>query len=133
MRPRAANSQSTMTTWSDKVSVIFGSLCVISALPLIGIPFPTRAWASYYADKNRWMSQLSKGRLTPNQAGHAVAALRIAAGFGYMYQPTRVAALLVNGVVVCRGTVVAYRDGRPMSPQWTMLGAVALCLVLEKL
>ncbi|KAI0472309.1 hypothetical protein F4859DRAFT_100377 [Xylaria cf. heliscus] len=122
-----------MPTWSDKASVTFGSLCVLSALPLIGIPFPTRGWASYYADKNRWMSQLSKGYLTPTQAGYASAVLRIFVGFGCMYQPTRVAALLVNGAVVCRGTMVAYRDSRPMSPQWTMLGAIALCLVLERL
>ncbi|KAI0874557.1 hypothetical protein GGS24DRAFT_459134 [Hypoxylon argillaceum] len=122
-----------MSIWSDRVSTTFGSLCIVSALPLIGIPFPTRAWASYYADKNRWMSQLSKGYLTPNQAGCVVAALRIAVGLGCMYQPTRVAALLVNGTVVCRGTMVAYRDGRPMSPQWTMLGAIALCLALERL
>ncbi|KAI1751256.1 hypothetical protein F4782DRAFT_200665 [Xylaria castorea] len=122
-----------MNTWSDKVSVAFGSLCVISALPLIGIPFPNRAWASYYADKNRWLSQLSKEYLTPNQAGYAAAVLRIAVGLGCIYQPTRIAALLVNGAVVCRGTVVAYRDGRPMPPQWTMLSAVTLCLVLELL
>ncbi|KAI0861466.1 hypothetical protein F4860DRAFT_476168 [Xylaria cubensis] len=122
-----------MTTWSDIVSVTFGSLCVVSALPLVGIPFPNQSWASYYADKNRWMSQLSKGHLTPTQAGYASAVLRIIVGLGCIYQPTRVAALLVNGAVVCRGTVVAYRDGRPMTPQWTMLGAITLCLVLEKL
>ncbi|KAI0104684.1 hypothetical protein GGR51DRAFT_224977 [Nemania sp. FL0031] len=122
-----------MSTWSNIASTTFGSLCVISALPLLGVPFPTRAWASYYADKNRWMSQLSNGRLTPEQAGYAAAGLRIAVGAGCIYPRTRVLALLVNGAVVCRGTMVAYRDGRPMSPQWTMLGAIALCLGLELL
>ncbi|KAI1275119.1 hypothetical protein F5Y07DRAFT_187951 [Xylaria sp. FL0933] len=122
-----------MFTWSDTVSTTFGALCIVSALPLIGIPFPTRAWASYYADKSRWMAQLSKGHLTPNQAGYAAAVLRTAVGVGCIYPPTRIAALLVNGAVVCRGTMVAYRDGRPMSPQWSMLGAIALCLALEKL
>lgn len=87
---------------------------------------------SYYADKNIWMSKLSNGHLTPKQAGCAAALLRVAVGLGCMYQRTRVAALLVNGAVVTRGTVVAYRDGRPMRPQWTMLGAIALCLALEK-
>ncbi|KAI1346930.1 hypothetical protein F5Y01DRAFT_296672 [Xylaria sp. FL0043] len=79
------------------------------------------------------MSQSSKGRLTPNQAGYAAAVLRMAVGVGCIYPPTRFAALLINGAVVCQGTMVAYRDGRPMSPQWTMLGAIALCLALEKL
>ncbi|KAH8160518.1 hypothetical protein CIB48_g7726 [Xylaria polymorpha] len=122
-----------MPTWSDIASGTFGSLCVISVLPLIGISSPTREWASYYADKSRWMSRLSKGYLAPDQAAYASAALRIAVGCGCVYQPTRVAALLVNGAVVCSGTVVAYRDSRPMSPQWTMLGTIGLCLVLEKL
>ncbi|KAI1367475.1 hypothetical protein F5Y08DRAFT_67772 [Xylaria arbuscula] len=122
-----------MSTWSDKVSGAFGSLCILSALPLLGVPFPSRGWASYYADKNIWMSQLSKGYLTPRGAGCAAALLRIIIGVGCIYQPTRVAALLINGAVVTRGTFVAYRDGRPIRPQWTMLGAIALCLVLEKL
>ncbi|XXG99306.1 hypothetical protein Hte_005643 [Hypoxylon texense] len=118
---------------SDVVSTTFGGLCIASALPFVGIPFPTRAWAAYYADKNRWLSQLSGGRLTPKQAGYASALLRIGVGSCCVYQPTRVAALLVNGAVVSRGTVVAYRDGRPMRPQWTMLGAIGLCLLLELL
>lgn len=120
-----------MYTLSDAVSTTFGALCITSALPFVGIPFPTRAWATYYADKNRWMSQLSNGYLTPKQAGYAGALLRVMVGSCCIYQPTRIAALLVNGVIVCRGTVVAYRDARPMRPQWNMLGAVGLCLFLE--
>ncbi|KAL7627943.1 hypothetical protein AAE478_002138 [Parahypoxylon ruwenzoriense] len=122
-----------MRTLSDLTSITFGALCITSALPFIGIPFPNQAWASYYADKNRWMSRLSSGYLTPKQAGYAGALLRVAVGSCCIYQPTRFAALLVNGAVVCRGTMVAYRDGRPMTPQWTMLGAIGLCLILEKL
>ncbi|KAI0206435.1 hypothetical protein F4808DRAFT_407236 [Astrocystis sublimbata] len=122
-----------MSNWSDKASGAFDSLCILSALPLIGVPFPSRGWASYYADKNIWISHLSKGYLTPKQAGYTVALLRVAVGLGCVYQPTRVAALLINGAVVTRGTVVAYRDGRPMRPQWTMLGAITWCLVLERL
>ncbi|KAI1775307.1 hypothetical protein F4818DRAFT_416241 [Hypoxylon cercidicola] len=122
-----------MSPLSDVVSITFGGLCIASALPFVGIPFPTRAWATYYADKNIWLSKLSGGRLTPNQAGYASALLRISVGSCCIYQPTRVAALLVNGAVVVRGTMVAHRDGRPMRPQWNMLGAIGLCLLLELL
>ncbi|KAI4865622.1 hypothetical protein F4820DRAFT_419699 [Hypoxylon rubiginosum] len=122
-----------MHPFSDFVSITFGGLCIASSLPFIGIPFPSRAWATYYADKNRWLSQLSGGRLTPKQAGYASALLRVGVGSCCIYQPTRVAALLVNGAVVSRGTMVAYRDGRPMRPQWTMLGAISFCLLLELL
>ncbi|KAI1386459.1 uncharacterized protein F4822DRAFT_431330 [Hypoxylon trugodes] len=122
-----------MQPYSDITSVAFGVLCIASALPFVGVPFPSRAWSTYYADKNRWMSQLSGGRLTPKQAGYAGASLRVAVGSCCIYQPTRVAALLVNGAVVVRGTMVAYRDKRPMRPQWTMLSAIGLCLLLEKL
>lgn len=122
-----------MPTLSDLTSTTFGSLCITSALPFIGIPFPSKAWATYYADKNRWLSQLSGGHLGPKGAGYAGALLRVVVGAGCIYEPTRLAALLLNGAVVSRGTMVAYRDGRPMRPQWTMLGAVGLCLVLERL
>ncbi|CAJ2507099.1 Uu.00g082850.m01.CDS01 [Anthostomella pinea] len=116
---------------SDFTCITFGALCIASALPFVGIPVPTRSWAIYYADKNRWLSKLSGERLTPKQAGYASALLRLAVGSCCIYPPTRIPALLVNGAVVCRGTVVAYRDGRPMRPQWTMLGAVGLCLLTE--
>ncbi|KAK9416059.1 putative Major facilitator superfamily transporter [Seiridium unicorne] len=123
--------------WTNRVSAVvsttFGVLCITSALPFVGIPFPSRAWATYYADKNKWLAELSGGRLTPDQAGYTSAALRIAVGACCIYPPTREAALLVNGAIVCRGTMLAYRDGRPMRPQWTMLSAIALCLVLGRL
>ncbi|KAI1765516.1 hypothetical protein GGR53DRAFT_489995 [Hypoxylon sp. FL1150] len=122
-----------MKPFGDFASITFGSLCIASALPFVGIPFPSRTWATYYADKNRWLSQLSGGRLAPDQAGYAGALLRIAVGSCCIYQPTRVAALLINGAVVSRGTMVAYRDGRPMRPQWTMLSTIGLCLLLEML
>ena len=57
-------SSSIMSTWSDRVSGGFGCLCILSALPLLGIPFPSRGWAFYYADKNIWMLQLTKCYLT---------------------------------------------------------------------
>ncbi|KAI1372815.1 hypothetical protein F4677DRAFT_431555 [Hypoxylon crocopeplum] len=122
-----------MYPWSDLVSTIFGSLCIASALPFVGIPFPTRAWATYYADKSQWISSRSGGRLTPRQAGYASALLRLIVGSACIYPPTRLASLALNGTVVCYGTVSAYRDRRPMRPQWTMLGAMGLCLLLEML
>ncbi|KAF7325044.1 Major facilitator superfamily transporter [Mycena kentingensis (nom. inval.)] len=120
-------------TLSTAVSSTFGALCITSALPFIGIPFPSQSWADYYADKNKWLAELSSGRLTPAQAGYAGALLRVGVGACCIYPPTREAALLLNGAVVCRGTVLAYRDERPMRPQWTMLSAIALCLVLGRL
>jgi hypothetical protein len=120
-----------MPSLSDLPSLTFGALCIVSALPFVGIPFPTRSWATYYAEKNRWMSQLSGGRLTPGQAGVAGALLRLTVGSACIYPATRLAALLANGAIVSRGTVLALRDGRPMGPQWRMLGAVGVCLVLE--
>lgn len=120
-------------TLSTVASTTFGALCITSALPFVGIPVPSRAWVTYYADKNIWLSKLSGELLTPTQAGYASAVLRLAVGAGCIYPPTREAALLLNGAVVCRGTMLAYRDGRPMRPQWTMLGAITLCLVLGRL
>ena len=116
---------------SDIASVTFGSLCIISALPFVGIPFPTRGWADYYADKNQWLSQRSGGRLSPKGAGWVSAALRTAVGCATIYSPTRMGALLFNGAVVVRGTFLARQDNRPMRPQWTMLTAIGLCIVLN--
>lgn len=80
------------------------------------------------------MAKLTGDRLTPRQAGYAGAALRIAVGLCCIWgHPVREAALLANAAIVARGTVLAARDGRPMRPQWTMLGAIALCLVLGRL
>ncbi|KAJ7042814.1 hypothetical protein C8F04DRAFT_1175919 [Mycena alexandri] len=121
------------STASDIASTTFGALCIASALPFVGVPFPTRGWATYYADKNLYLSQLSGGRLTPRAAGWASAALRIAVGSAAIYPPTREASLIANTAVVVRGTFLAHRDGRPMRPQWTMLGALGLCLLLGRL
>ncbi|KAH6658761.1 hypothetical protein BKA67DRAFT_558981 [Truncatella angustata] len=115
------------------VSTAFGLLCITSAIPFIGIPVPTKSWVIYYAEKNKWLSELSGRRLSPKQAGYAGALLRVTVGICCMHPVTREAALVLNGVVVSRGTVLAHRDGRPMSPQWIMLSAIALCLVLGRL
>ncbi|KAH9904911.1 hypothetical protein F4778DRAFT_780081 [Xylariomycetidae sp. FL2044] len=64
-------------------------------------------------------------------AGYAGALLRLAVGSSCIYPPTRIAALLLNAAVVCRGTFLAIRDNRPMRPQWNMLGAIGLCFILE--
>ncbi|KAH8655757.1 hypothetical protein BX600DRAFT_470271 [Xylariales sp. PMI_506] len=121
------------STISNITSTAFGSLCILSSLPFVGIPFPTRDWAVYYAGKNQWLSKLSGGRLTPIQAGYCSALLRITVGTACIFQATRDVALLVNGAIVIRGTFLAHRDGRPMRPQWTMLGAIGLCFFLGRL
>lgn len=134
-------------SWAHKLSTAaattYGGLCIASALPFAGVSVPgitsrrsdDDSWVSYYAEKNAWMARLSGDRLTPRQAGYAGAALRVAVGLCCVLGPraVREAALLANGAVVARGTVLAARDGRPMRPQWTMLGAIALCLLLGRL
>lgn len=139
-------------SWAPKLSAAaataYGGLCIASALPFAGVSVPwittsrRRApggggdpWVDYYAEKNAWMARLSGGRLTPRQAGYAGAALRVAVGACCVWGPpaAREAALLANAAVVARGTVLTARDGRPMRPQWTMLGAIALCLLLGRL
>lgn len=128
---------------STATATLYGGLCIASAPPFAGISVPwikTRrssdaaSWVAYYADKNAWMARLSGNRLNPRQAGYAGAALRVAVGACCIWgPPVREAALLFNGAIVVRGTVLAARDGRPMRPQWTMLGAIALCLLLGRL
>ncbi|KAI2624083.1 hypothetical protein GGS21DRAFT_493998 [Xylaria nigripes] len=110
-----------MSAGSDPASGNFGSFCIISALPLLGIPFPTCFWATYYADKSSWISQLSNSLLPPTQAGCAAAILRLIVGIGCIYSHTRLP-VLVPSQWRGRGpgTVVALRDRRPMMPQWTM-------------
>lgn len=135
-------------SWAPKLSAAaattYGGLCIASALPFAGVsvsvPWTTSrrsddSWVDYYAEKNAWMARLSGDRLTPRQAGYAGAALRVAVGLCCVWGPraVREAALLANAAVVARGTVLAARDGRPMRPQWTMLGAIALCLLLGRL
>ncbi|OHF02130.1 hypothetical protein CORC01_02709 [Colletotrichum orchidophilum] len=118
---------STLSSWT------FGGLCILSALPFTGVPFPSRRAAEYYAGKSEWMSQISGRRLTPTQAGYAGAAFRIAVGAAVIVPETREPALLFNGAVVAYGTVRAALDRRPMIPQWGMLAAIAVCLGLGRL
>ena len=133
-------------SWAHKLSTAaataYGGLCIASALPFAGVSVPwitsrrsDDSWVAYYAEKNAWMARLSGDRLTPRQAGYAGAALRVAVGLCCVCGPpaVREAALLANAAVVARGTVLAARDGRPMRPQWTVLGATVLCLVLGRL
>lgn len=133
-------------SWSHYLSTaaatIYGGLCIASAPPFAGVSVPWiqsrrsdgSSWVDYYAEKNAWMARLSGDRLTPRQAGYAGAALRVAVGLCCVWgPPVREAALLANAAVVARGTVLAARDGRPMRPQWTVLGATVLCLVLGRL
>ncbi|KAG8161952.1 hypothetical protein KVR01_007717 [Diaporthe batatas] len=132
---------------STAAATLYGGLCIASALPFAGVhvsipwvtprrpPGNSQSWLAYYAEKNAWMARLSGGRLTPRQAGYAGAALRVAVGACCIWgsRLVREAALLLNGAVVARGTVLAARDGRPMRPQWTMLGVIGLCLLLGRL
>ncbi|KAL1882807.1 hypothetical protein Daus18300_000445 [Diaporthe australafricana] len=136
-------------SWTHKLSTAaataYGGLCIASALPFAGVRVPVPwttsrrsdddSWVAYYAEKNAWMARLSGDRLTPRQAGCAGAALRITVGLCCIWgtRAVRETALLANAAVVARGTVLAARDGRPMRPQWTMLGAIALCLLLGRL
>ncbi|KXH54116.1 hypothetical protein CSAL01_09215 [Colletotrichum salicis] len=129
LRPDTMPDLSTLSTLS---SYTFGGLCVLSGLPFIGIPFPNRRVADYYAGKSEWMSQIFGRRLSPRQAGYFGAALRIAVGAAVVAPETRESALLFNGAVVTYGTIRAYADGRPMLPQWGMLAANAVCLGLGR-
>ncbi|KAI3554862.1 hypothetical protein CABS03_08299 [Colletotrichum abscissum] len=121
------------STLSNLASYTFGGLCILSALPFVGIPFPNRRAADYYAGKSEWMSQIFRRRLTPRQAGYFGAALRIAVGAAVIVPEMREPALLFNGAVVTYGTIRAYVDGRPMLPQWGMLAVIAVCLGLGRL
>ncbi|KAK1854751.1 hypothetical protein CCHR01_02562 [Colletotrichum chrysophilum] len=125
-------SRSSRSTIANLSNWSFGAMCILSALPFVGIPFPNQRAADYYAGKNRWISELSGGRLDSTQAGYAGAVLRIAVGTAVLVPATREAALLINGAIVTRGTMLAVRDGKPLLPQWGMLGIVAWCLVLGR-
>ncbi|KAH8881685.1 hypothetical protein GQ53DRAFT_832185 [Thozetella sp. PMI_491] len=114
-------------------NVAFGLMCIGSAAPFVGIPFPKKATADYYRRKNEWLAKLSGHRLTNMQAGYAGALLRISVGLGVIWPQTREPLLLLNGAIVSVGTVLAIRDKKPMIPQWTMLGMVAWCLVTNRL
>ncbi|KAK1456170.1 hypothetical protein CCUS01_10158 [Colletotrichum cuscutae] len=88
------------STLSNLASYTFGGLCILSALPFVGIPFPNRRAADYYAGKSEWMSQIFRRRLTPRQAGYFGAVLRIAVGAAVIVPEIREPALLFNGAVV---------------------------------
>ncbi|KAJ6457593.1 hypothetical protein C8R45DRAFT_1032646 [Mycena sanguinolenta] len=118
----------------SKTSILFSVLCILSAAPFVGIPFPSRAAAEYYRDKSAWMAATVFGnRITPTQAGYLSSVGRVLIGAGLIYPPTREATLLVNGAIVSCGTVMAIRGGRLLLPQFGMLAAVAWCLVLGRL
>ncbi|KAF7299663.1 Dienelactone hydrolase endo-1,3,1,4-beta-D-glucanase [Mycena chlorophos] len=106
-------------------NTLFGTLCILSSLPFLGIPFPSRATAEYYADKSAHMAEVYN--ITPGQAATIGGVGRTLVGLGVIYPPTRWVALAVNGAVVLRGSTIAWRDGRPMLPQYGMLGAMAFC------
>lgn len=104
----------------------FSFLSILSAAPFLGYPFPTRSSADYYSRKNEWISELSGARLTPTQAGYLGAAMRIALGLALLYPSTRRSACGVMGTIVAAGTVLAIRDGKPLTPQFGMLSAIGV-------
>ncbi|KAJ7069595.1 hypothetical protein C8F01DRAFT_1245793 [Mycena amicta] len=104
---------------------LFGALCILSAIPFLGIPFPSRAAAEYYATKNHWLAE--NYGVTPKQAGYFGAVVRVGVGAGVIYPPTRMVALALNGAIVVRGTALAWRNERPMLPQYGMLLTMVWC------
>ena len=122
-----------MQTIANLLAYGFGALCLSTALPFVGIPFPRAETAAYYKRKNEWNAKLSGHRITPATAGVLGAALRVGVGLGVIFPETREVALFIKGAVVSVGTMLAYRDGRPMRPQWTMLGLIAACFVSGRL
>lgn len=111
----------------------FGAMCISTALPFVGIPFPKKETAAYYQRKNEWNAKLSGYRISSGTAGILGATLRVGVGLGVVFPSTREVTLLIKGAIVSVGTVLAYRDGRPMKPQWTMLALVTACLGLGRL
>jgi hypothetical protein len=122
MRPRAI---------SNIASYAYATFCILNALPFIGIPFPRQASVEYYKGKNAWNSQLSGGRVTPEQAGVLGAMFRVINGLAVIYPQTRLPAHALVGTVIAYGTILAFRDGRPMIPQFGMLAAIWGCFALE--
>ena len=110
----------------------FGTFCILSALPFVGVPFPSRAAADYYAGPNgkiKWISDLSGHRITSKQAGYFGAGQRIVLGLCLISPKFRRPSAALMGIVVSYGTVVAVRDGRPLLPQIGMLSAIAAVLI----
>jgi hypothetical protein len=108
----------------------FGGLCILSALPLCGIPFPNSEASAYYLSKSQWMSELTGHRLSRTQTGYLAAVMRIALGVGFISFKYRKPACAVMAAIVGPGTVFAIRDGKPLLPQFGMLGAVAAVWIL---
>ncbi|KAJ9150202.1 hypothetical protein NKR23_g3809 [Pleurostoma richardsiae] len=126
--PRSGNKLLFLASPPCGRKYVYGAMFILSALPFVSAPFPSRETAEYYKRKNDWNVRLSGGHLTRTQTGFLGAALRVMVGLGVLFSATRQGALLGNGAVVSLGTVLAYRDGRPMVPQLTMLAMVAWCL-----
>ena len=121
------------STLSHLAAVSLGAMSILTALPMLGLPFPSRTSAEYYTGKTRWIADLSGNRLTHQQARYASAGLRILAGSCCIFPPTRELTLLGYTAIVVYGTLVAYRDGRPMLPQWGTLAGLGVCLLLGRL
>lgn len=116
------------------LSYTFGSFCILSALPFVGVPFPSQRAATYYTHpstgKNEWIASTFGNRITGRQAGYLGATVRILLGAGLISQTFRKPSCTVMGVIVGYGTVLALRDKRPMLPQIGMLSAIAVVWVL---
>jgi hypothetical protein len=108
----------------------FGSFCILSAAPFIGIPFRSSRASAYYASKNNRLSDLTGKRISPGQAGYFGAASRIVLGFGLINARFRKPTCAVMGVVIGYGTYLAVRDSRPFMPQCGMLVAIGAVVVL---
>lgn len=111
----------------------FGTFCLLSALPFLGIPFPNSRAAQYYIrpnGKNEWIAKLTGDRISPKQAGYFGATTRILLGAGLISQTFRAPSCAVMGAIVGYGTIVAIRDSRPLLPQFGMLSAIAAVWLL---
>ncbi|KZV98638.1 hypothetical protein EXIGLDRAFT_292804 [Exidia glandulosa HHB12029] len=116
---------------SSYVPFAFGVFCILTAPPFIGIPFPTRRAADYYASKNDWLSSLSGRRESPTQAGYLGAVMRVLLGLGLSSPQYRRVSCVFMLAVVGPGTVFAVRDGKPLLPQFGMLAAIAACWIIR--
>ena len=122
-----------MSSFASPLAYLFGSLCILSAPPFLGYSFPNARAALYYAKKNEWVSSLSGDRMSPVQAGYFGAGLRIFMGLGVISTRYRSPTLLLTGSVIGLGTFAAVRDGKPLLPQFGMVGAIGALLVLGRL
>jgi len=111
----------------------FGSLCIASALPFVGVPFPSKQTAEYYRRKSAYMAGLTGNVISVTATGYLGAALRVLVGVAVMRPETRELALAVNGAVVTSGTVLAVKHGRPLLPQFGMLVPMMVVFALGRL